>query len=359
MADINGLVADPDFQKLDPASQRQALARVSGDNSFTKLSDEGTKQFMGRMAPQQTESAAVASRPGQTAPTPIPPILARPAMPGTALHTVGPQSIALTPAQRESRDAPMQAIMDPARQMARGGQEIGRGQFARGTHDVVAGAGKYATPIALPVAAATAPLATALGVAGGLGGQTLGKVGGEAVGLSPDQADVAGDVLGLAGGYGASRLAPSLTSESVASALRYPATARQSQLGRPGTVKPILPASLQRFMVPDWMIPKGDVGTPTNPGPFMDIPMRVPRNQLPQLSGGSALSVPKMNLPSAIPEGESVPGARGEAWSMKRGATAELQRAALAGDPGALAVMRRLNPTWRPIIIPKGADAGE
>jgi hypothetical protein len=63
----------------------------------------------------------------------------------------------------------------------------------------------------------------------------------------------------------------------IASALRNPATARQSQLGRPGSVKQILPPSMQRWTVPDWMIPKGDVGTPTNPGPFMEIPGRMPK----------------------------------------------------------------------------------
>lgn len=62
----------------------------------------------------------------------------------------------------------------------------------------------------------------------------------------------------------------------VASALRNPATARQSQLGRPGTVKNILPGSLQKYTVPEGLIPKGEVGTPTNPGPFNEIPSKLP-----------------------------------------------------------------------------------
>ena len=62
----------------------------------------------------------------------------------------------------------------------------------------------------------------------------------------------------------------------LAEKMRYPATARQSQLGRPGTIKPVLPSVLQRYTVPDWMIPTGDVGTPTNPGPFSEVPAKLP-----------------------------------------------------------------------------------
>ena len=58
-------------------------------------------------------------------------------------------------------------------------------------------------------------------------------------------------------------------------------------------------------------------------------------------------------FPSRVPEAESRPGAGGEAWSMKRSLDTELQRAVAAGDPGAIAVARRLDPTYRPIIIPK------
>lgn len=84
--------------------------------------------------------------------------------------------------------------------------------------------------------------------------------------------DIVAAGRGAFSGAGASNF-----SNNAASALRYPATARQSQLGRPGTVKPFLPAQLQRYTIPDWAIPKGEVGTPTNPGPFMDIPAKMPK----------------------------------------------------------------------------------
>jgi len=62
MADVNGLVSDPDFQKLDPASQRQALAGVSGDQSFAQLSDDDTQQFLARMTPQTNKTQQTLSQ---------------------------------------------------------------------------------------------------------------------------------------------------------------------------------------------------------------------------------------------------------------------------------------------------------
>lgn len=53
MADVNGLVSDPGFLALDPASQRQALTRVTGDQSFSGLSDADTKQFIQRLSPRK------------------------------------------------------------------------------------------------------------------------------------------------------------------------------------------------------------------------------------------------------------------------------------------------------------------
>lgn len=62
------------------------------------------------------------------------------------------------------------------------------------------------------------------------------------------------------------------------------------------------------------------------------------------------------DFPTTVPEAESVPGAKGEAWSMQRTSSPELQRAVESGDPGAIETARRLNPNYRPIIIPKGAS---
>lgn len=54
--------------------------------------------------------------------------------------------------------------------------------------------------------------------------------------------------------------------------LRRPATAAQSQSGYGGSLN--LPRAL-RAIVPEQLVPKGEVGTLTNPGPFMKLPMKV------------------------------------------------------------------------------------
>jgi len=59
--------------------------------------------------------------------------------------------------------------------------------------------------------------------------------------------------------------------------LRNPATPAQSQAGQAGNVKNILPPFLQKYTIPEGIIPKGDLGTATNPGPYAKIPVRVPK----------------------------------------------------------------------------------
>lgn len=49
-----------------------------------------------------------------------------------------------------------------------------------------------AAAMVLPAAAATAPVSTALGIVGGVGGQKIAHAGAEALGATPDQADLAG-----------------------------------------------------------------------------------------------------------------------------------------------------------------------
>lgn len=43
--DITGLLGDPEFQKLDPASQREALARMTGDQPFSELGNRPFSQL--------------------------------------------------------------------------------------------------------------------------------------------------------------------------------------------------------------------------------------------------------------------------------------------------------------------------
>lgn len=169
---------------------------------------------------------------------------------------------------------------------------------------------------------AMAPGATLLGLgggaAGGYAGSKAGSYLGEQVGapeLGSDVGGLTGSILGgTAGAMGARPLG-----NKAASLLRSPATARQSQLGRPGSVKDILPPQLQRWTLPPWMIPKGEIGTPTNPGPFMEVPAKMPKPNLPTpevdpltlaVRQGIAARIPtKMPPTASLPLPPRFPGA--------------------------------------------------
>ena len=67
----------------------------------------------------------------------------------------------------------------------------------------------------------------------------------------------------------------------IASKMRKPATSAQSLAGVAGTPKNILPRNMQRWTMPDWVMetvtPAGEKGTITNPGPFNDLPAKMPK----------------------------------------------------------------------------------
>jgi hypothetical protein len=66
----------------------------------------------------------------------------------------------------------------------------------------------------------------------------------------------------------------------MASKMREPATSAESLKGVPGTPKNILPRSMQRWTIPDWVTqgitPAGEKGTAVNPGPFENLPKKAP-----------------------------------------------------------------------------------
>jgi hypothetical protein len=86
--------------------------------------------------------------------------------------------------------------------------------------------------------------------------------------------DAVSAVRGLRNGGAADALAAG--KNKLASWMRKPATAAQSQAGVPGTVRqiPFMPRVAQPN-IPEALVPKGELGTPTNPGPFNKIPSRV------------------------------------------------------------------------------------
>lgn len=49
MADVQGLLADPQFQGLDPATQKQVLGKI--DSSFSSLTDQQLNDFKAKVAP--------------------------------------------------------------------------------------------------------------------------------------------------------------------------------------------------------------------------------------------------------------------------------------------------------------------
>jgi hypothetical protein len=111
--------------------------------------------------------------------------------------------------------------------------DILRGNIARGAHRTISGAGTTMLP-ALPFAAAAAPGMMLRGAAGGYAGSKLAHSGAEAIGATPDQADLAGDLGGLAGGSVATSKVPGQLARRGLLLGRTPEDAYQSAL-KPST----------------------------------------------------------------------------------------------------------------------------
>jgi len=100
---------------------------------------------------------------------------------------------------------------------------------------------------------------------------------------------------------------------AAAKVLRYPATARQAQMGKPGTIKNFLPPQLQKWAIPDFLVPKGELGSVTRPGPYAEIPTKI---KPPSLSSIAERDATRLNVPFA---GEDIPEAvSGEVDRMPR-----------------------------------------
>jgi len=193
-----------------------------------------------------------------------------------------------------------------------------------------------------------------------------GRKVGPYLGLSPDQSNVLGDVTGLAGGLLSNRAGTALQdaigealekqpgdANFFARLLRNPATARQSQLGKPGTVKPILPSFLQKWTIPDWAIPKGEIGTNTNPGPFVELPWKIkPPSVEPEL-GSSENPGWFAKLPNTMPKQLSSPAPEPELGTPEN-------PGALSKIPNRLtkAQMEALNEQKNSSPLPKGTVPG-
>lgn len=93
-------------------------------------------------------------------------------------------------------------------------QDVAHGNFSKGAHEIISGAGITALPMLAPAltrAFMAAPVATTAGaattIAGAEAGSKVAQSGASAMGASPDQAQLAGDVAGLAGGTAGAAIA--------------------------------------------------------------------------------------------------------------------------------------------------------
>ncbi len=108
--------------------------------------------------------------------------------------------------------------------MAEGAADIlYRGRPARGARRLISGAGVTVAPAAIPAlttAMLTAPVATTATIAGtgavGVGVQRGVEAGGEALGLSPDQAGLVGDIAGIAAGGAVAKYGPAAVQQAKA-----------------------------------------------------------------------------------------------------------------------------------------------
>lgn len=127
-----------------------------------------------------------------------------------------------------------------------GVHDIYNGRVAKGLHRLISGFMAGTAPAAamvLPAVAAASPVTTALGVGGGILGQKGAHAGAEALGATPDQADLVGDVGSFAGGYAGSKV-PNVAARAALLG-RTPEEAYQSAL-KPSTTIP--PAKVQKIV---------------------------------------------------------------------------------------------------------------
>lgn len=110
-------------------------------------------------------------------------------------------------------------------------KDVGRGNVAKGARQVISGTAITAAPMVAPqlvAGAVAAPVMTAAGLGGGLAAQYGVTKAGEAAGLTPDQAGLAGDLAGMAGGALAAKAASAIPSKA-APALREQAEQKVQQ----------------------------------------------------------------------------------------------------------------------------------
>lgn len=256
--------------------------------------------------------------------------------------------------------------------------ELVQGNFAKGTHDVIAGAGTTALPMVAarlaPVVAA-APLRTAATIGAATAAGTAGSMGAEALaewlGATDDQADVAGDVGALVGGAAgirgqravsdlAGRYGPSvkaIIAKAQTLAGRVSPDLLRTAVSRAFTFKAGVPPVLADKVV-DVLLPRGTAAqTETSTGqPMLDALMRganfdeLNAMVTPQARAAVAARAPAA-APAETPKSAPIPRRRVKAEAAAPAApappAAAPKTAWTVGDPDA--------PAW----LMEGAKVGE
>jgi hypothetical protein len=114
-----------------------------------------------------------------------------------------------------------------------GVHDIAKGNISKGLHRIISGTANATAPAAAlvgPAAVAAAPAATTLSVGGGIAGSKLASAGANALGATPDQSELAGDVGGLVGGLGGAKLSKLVPSATNAGKLFQQASAKAGNL---------------------------------------------------------------------------------------------------------------------------------
>lgn len=196
MPDIKGLLADPEFNKLDPTSQKAVLGRI--DSAFANLSDGDFQSFRQQMV--ESEPIRGTEKLGGKAPE-----VPKRVMP----ELQGPAPGAENSVGGGGNEPGLPAIV------VQGMHQLGRAipafsnSWKRGASDVIEGGMKTAAPLAIPATVA-APLVAAGGLALGTAGDFAGRTAARGMGASPDTERLVGNLAGLAAGAGGTKATSAL-----------------------------------------------------------------------------------------------------------------------------------------------------
>lgn len=214
---------DQSFLSASPEEQSQYVS--SFDPDFAKASKEDQSAYLQHVTGRQSISPGNGAPPMPKAPYQTIKMEESPLAPaGNSLINQGQAAYAKDkthgmPGSFEGHPENVGEYIPQTVGEAGGGvKDIAQGNIARGAHRIISGALNVPAPL-LPIVGAAAPVPTVVGLATGALGQKAGKAGSKALGASEDQSDLIGDITGLVGGYGGSKIGakiPGIVSDAIA-----------------------------------------------------------------------------------------------------------------------------------------------